>query len=279
MARDQIDAQLRASGWDVQNKNSIDPTKGSGQAIWEYNTDSGPADYVLFVDRKAIGVIEAKKETLGQNITTVEDQTKDYAVAKLKWIQHSGKPLPFLYEATGVITRFTDQRDPKPRSREIFTFHRPETLRELLSQEKSLRARLLDLPPLDPANLRDCQITAITELEKSLKLAKPRALVQMATGSGKTFTAITSIYRLLKHAKAKRVLFLVDTRNLGEQAEQEFLAYKPSDDNRKFTELYTVQRLTSSHVPKDAEVCISTIQRMYSILQGKEFEMQRIIGP
>jgi type I restriction enzyme R subunit len=125
---------------------------------------------------------------------------------------------------------------------------------------------------LDPANLRDCQVTAITELEKSLKLAKPRALVQMATGSGKTFTAITSIYRLLKHAKAKRVLFLVDTRNLGEQAEQEFLAYQPSDDNRKFTELYTVQRLNSSHVPKDAQVCISTIQRMYSILQGKELD-------
>jgi type I restriction enzyme, R subunit len=271
-ARDRIDAQLRASGWTVQDKNAFNPNEGEGQAVREYTTDSGPADYVLFLDRKAVGVIEAKKETLGHNITTVEDQTKDYAGAKLKWVQHTGVPLPFLYEATGILTRFTDQRDPKPRSREVFTFHRPETLREFLSQEKSLRARLLDLPVLDPANLRECQITAITELEKSLKLAKPRALVQMATGSGKTFTAITSIYRLLKHAKVKRVLFLVDTRNLGEQAEQEFLAYQPSDDNRKFTELYTVQRLTSSHVPKDAEVCISTIQRMYSILQGKELD-------
>ncbi len=272
IARDQIDSQLRASGWSVQDKDSYHPLEGAGQAVREYTTDSGPADYVLFVDRKPVGVIETKKETLGQNITTVEDQTKDYADAKLKWVQHTGVPLPFLYEATGVLTRFTDQRDPKPRSREVFSFHRPETLRELLSQEKSLRSRLLDLPSLAPANLRDCQITAITELEKSLKLAKPRALVQMATGSGKTFTAITSIYRLLKRARVKRVLFLVDTRNLGEQAEQEFLAYQPSDDNRKFTELYTVQRLTSSHVPKDAEVCISTIQRMYSILQGKELD-------
>jgi type I restriction enzyme R subunit len=271
-ARDQIDAQLRASGWAIQEKDAIDFNAGEGQAVREYTTDTGPADYVLFVDKKPVGVIEAKKETLGHNITTVEDQTKDYSIAKLKWGQHTGQPLSFLYEATGVLTRFTDQRDPKSRSREVFTFHRPETLRELLSQEKSLRSRLLDLPPLNPSGLRDCQITAITEMDKSLKLAKPRALVQMATGSGKTFTAITSIYRLLKHAKVKRVLFLVDTRNLGEQAEQEFLAYQPSDDNRKFTELYTVQRLNSSHVPKDAEVCISTIQRMYSILQGKELD-------
>ena len=273
LARDQIDAQLRATGWAVQSKDAINFAEGLGQAVREYTTDSGPADYVLFLDRKPVGVIEAKKESLGQNITTVEDQTKDYSIAKLKWVQHTGVPLPFLYEATGVITRFTDQRDPKPRSREVFTFHRPETLRECLTQEKSLRARLLDLPVLDPTSLRDCQITAITALDKSLKLAKPRALVQMATGSGKTFTAITSVYRLLKHAKVKRVLFLVDTRNLGEQAEQEFLAYQPSDDNRKFTELYNVQRLNSSHVPKDTEVCISTIQRMYSILQGKELDV------
>lgn len=282
IARDRIDEQLRTSGWTIQDKTAIDFNVGEGQAIREYTTDCGPADYVLFVDRKPVGVIEAKKESLGQNITIVEAQTKDYAEAKLKWVQNSGEALPFLYEATGVLTRFTDQRDPKPRSREIFSFHRPETLREVLAQGRSLRDRLHDLPTGDlllPAGqmdqtsrLRDCQITAITELEESFKKAKPRALVQMATGSGKTYTAITAIYRLLKHAKAKRILFLVDTRNLGEQAEQEFIAYSPSDDNRKFTELYTVQRLTSSHVPSDAQVCISTIQRMYSILQGKDLD-------
>jgi type I restriction enzyme R subunit len=272
IARDKIDSQLRAAGWVVQGKNAIDFTAGEGQAVREYQTDTGPADYVLFIDKKPVGVIEAKKETLGQNITTVEEQTVNYAASKLKWIQNSGQALPFLYEATGVLTRFTDQRDPKPRSREIFSFQQPATLREFLTQEKPLRARLHDLPALDPTGLRDCQITAITALEKSFKLAKPRALVQMATGSGKTFTAITSIYRLLKFAKAKRILFLVDTRNLGEQAEQEFLAYQPNDDNRKFTELYSVQRLSSSHVPSDAQVCISTIQRMYSILQGKELD-------
>ncbi|MCB1234048.1 MAG: DEAD/DEAH box helicase family protein [Verrucomicrobiae bacterium] len=273
IARDRIDAQLREAGWVVQDKTAINFSAGLGIAIREYTTDCGPADYVLFIDGKPVGVIEAKKETVGQNITTVEDQTEGYAAAELKWIQNTGAPLPFLYEATGVITRFTDQRDPKPRSREVFSFHRPETLRDWLAAEKSLRCRLAeDLPALDPTGLRGCQIKAITNLEVSLARAKPRALVQMATGSGKTFTAITSVYRLLKHARVKRVLFLVDTRNLGEQAEQEFMAYTPSDDNRKFTELYNVQRLSSSHVPSDAEVCISTIQRMYSILQEKELD-------
>ncbi len=277
VARDKIDAQLAASGWAVQDKTAINFNAGLGQAVREYTTDTGPADYVLFVDAKPVGVIEAKREELGHNITAVEDQTEGYASAKLKWVQNSGIPLPFLYEATGVITRFTDQRDPKPRSREVFQFHRPETLRESLAGSgepgrttaRSLRARLHDIPTLDPTGLRDCQTSAITRLEASLKKAHPRALIQMATGAGKTFTAITSIYRLLKHARVRRVLFLVDTRNLGEQAEQEFLAYTPNDDNRKFTELYSVQRLASSHVPEDAQVCISTIQRMYSILQGK----------
>ena len=281
IARDAIDAQLRSSGWAVQSKDAIDFNSGQGQAVREYSTDTGPADYVLFVDGKPVGVIEAKKETLGHNITTVEEQTAEYGSAKLRYIQSTGIPLPFLYEATGVITRFTDQRDPKPRSREVFAFHRPETLRAWLGPAsaaapgqpaRSLRARLHDLPALDPAGLRACQIEAITKLDASLQAAKPRALVQMATGSGKTFTAITSIYRLLKHARVRRVLFLVDTRNLGEQAEQEFLAFTPNDDNRKFTELYTVTRLASSHLPTDAEVYISTIQRMYSLLQGEPLD-------
>ena len=139
-------------------------------------------------------------------------------------------------------------------------------------KEKSLRGHLLDLPPLDHEGLRKCQIIAIEKLEESFKKDKPRALIQMATGSGKTFTAITSIYRLLKHADAKRVLFLVDTKNLGEQAEQEFMKFIPNDDNRKFTELYTARRLSSRYVPKDAQVCISTIQRMYSILKDEELD-------
>ena len=270
-ARDNIDAMLGQAGWLVQDKKKIDFSAGSGIAVREYQTDVGPADYVLFIDKKPAGVVEAKPERWGEKITTVEEQSAAYAAAKLKWVNNS-EPLPFVYESTGVLTRSTDGRDPKPRSREVFSFPRPETMRDWLAQPASLRSRLQGLPGLDPTGLRACQIGAIEKLEASFKDDRPRALIQMATGSGKTYTAITSIYRLLKHADAKRILFLVDTRNLGEQAEQEFMAYVPSDDNRKFTELYNVQRLTSSFVARDSQVCISTIQRMYSILKDQEMD-------
>ena len=251
-ARDNIDALLMQSGWVVQPSKKINLLVGSGQAVREYQTDVGPADYVLFVDKKAVGVIEAKREEEGQRLTAHESQTEGYATAKLKWVNNK-EPLPFLYESTGIITRFTDGRDPKPRSREVFSFHRPETLKEWIAQGDSLRQRLQHLPPLNPnqqpayeLRLRDCQETAIANLEASFKADRPRALIQMATGAGKTYTAITSIYRLLKYAQGKRILFLVDTKNLGEQAEQEMMSYVPIDDNRKFTELYNVQRLKSS---------------------------------
>jgi type I restriction enzyme R subunit len=271
IARDQIDARLAEAGWHVQTMKTLDWSAGQGVAVREYQTDTGPADYVLFVDQKAAGVIEAKPNDWGHKITTVEGQSAGYAEAKLKWVNNK-KPLPFVYESTGVITRFTDRRDPKPRSREVFTFHRPETMAEWLSKAKSLRTRLHDIPALDSTGLRDCQISAIQNLEKSFREDRPRALVQMATGSGKTFTAITSVYRLLKFADAKRVLFLVDTKNLGEQAEQEFMSYVPNDDNRKFTELYNVQRLKSPFIAGSSQVCISTIQRMYAILKDEPLD-------
>ena len=270
-ARDVIDAKLSQAGWAVQDKDRIDFNASAGIAVREYQTDIGPADYVLFIHKKPVGVIEAKPEHLGQKITTVEKQSGDYATAKLKWVNNS-EPLPFVYESTAVLTRFTDGRDPKPRSREVFNFPRPETMRDWLAQPASLRSRFQKLSVLDTQGLRGCQVDAIEKLEASFKDNRPRALIQMATGSGKTYTAITSIYRLFKHADARRVLFLVDTRNLGEQAEQEFMAYVPNDDNRKFTELYNVQRLKSSFVAQDSQVCISTIQRMYSLLKDRELD-------
>ena len=270
LARDRIDQKLRLAGWIIQDKTRIDFSAGLGIAVKEYLTEVGPADYVLFVDRKPIGLIEAKREEEGQNITVVEDQSNDYAASKLKHIDN--EPLSYIYESTGVITRFTNAKDPKPRSKNIFSFHRPETIKQHLKNEKTLRSRLFDFPTLNKENLRDCQFSAIRNLETSFEENRPRALIQMATGAGKTFTAISSIYRLLEYADAKRILFLVDTKNLGEQAEQEFMAYIPPNENRTFTELYTVQRLTSSFVNPDAHVCISTIQRLYSILKGEELD-------
>lgn len=270
-ARDLIDQKLISSGWIVQDKKRINFSAGLGVAVREYQTAVGPADYVLFIEGKAVGIIEAKPDDWGQNITVVEEQSAGYASSTLKYVNNT-QPLRFTYESTGVITRFTDGHDPKPRSREVFSFHRPDTLQEWCQQTESFRTRLQHMPPLNNNGLRDCQITAITNLETSLKADKPRALVQMATGSGKTFTAVTSSYRLLKHANAKRILFLVDTKNLGEQAEQEFMSFLPNDDNRKFSELYSVQRLKSSFVAKDAQVCISTIQRMYSLLKDEPLD-------
>jgi type I restriction enzyme R subunit len=270
IARDRIDAALLQCGWIIQDKSTINLSAGLGVAVREYQTNVVHADYVLFVNKKPIGIIEAKREEEGHRLSVHEEQTEGYATAKLKYVEN--QQILFGYESTGDLIHFTDYRDPKPRARNVFTFHRPETFLEYSKQPKSLRAALQDIPALPIAGLRDCQITAINNLEASFKQAKPKALIQMATGSGKTFTAITFIYRLLKYAKAKRILFLVDTKNLGEQAEQEFMSYVPNDDNRKFTELYGITRLKSSFIPADNQVYISTIQRMYSLLKGTELD-------
>lgn len=270
IARDKIDTMLREAGWLVQSKNEVDLGASRGVAVREYQAASGFADYVLFVNRKPVGIIEAKKEDEGHKLTAAEDQAVEYANAKLKYLNND--PLPFVFESTGIVTRFRDLRDPKPRGRNIFWFYKPETLAEWLQKDKSLRSRLLSIPSLNEAELRPAQIKAIKNLEVSFKKNRPKALIQMATGAGKTFTAATFVYRLLEHAKAKRILFLVDTKNLGEQAEQEFMAFQPNESNRKFTELYNVQRLTSSYIASDSQVCISTIQRMYAILKGEELD-------
>jgi type I restriction enzyme R subunit len=270
-ARQLIDAKLANAGWQVQDAKRPDLGAGRGVALREYPTDTGPADYVLFVDKQPLGVIEAKRDEEGHRLSAHEPQTGRYATATLKW-RKDAAPLRFLHESTGQILWFTDGADPAPRARELFHFLRPETLAEWAAQPQTLRQRLQQLPELPTRGLRDCQISAVTGLERSLAQNKPRALIHMATGAGKTFTAITAAYRLLKFGGAKRILFLVDTRNLGKQAHQEFMAYTPPDDARKFTELYNVQRLSSSRIDPHAQVCISTIQRMYSTLSGTELD-------
>ena len=270
IARDKIDMLLKQSGWTVQEFKYMNLSVAKGIAVKEYRTEVGPADFVLFIDGDPIGIIEAKRKEEGSHLSAHEQQLELYIQSKLKYRERADTK--FGYLSTGEITYFVDYRDPDPRSREIFSFHRPETLDEMLRMVRSLRDRLQDLPGLETQGLRECQINAIINLEDSLKNNKPKALIQMATGAGKTYTAITFIYRLLKFAKAKRVLFLVDTRNLGEQAEGEFLNYTPNDSNRKFPELYGVTRLKSSFIPPDNQVYISTIQRMYSILRGTELD-------
>lgn len=270
-ARDRIDRTLKAAGWVVTDRCDLDWKLGPGIAVREYPTEIGPADYVLFAERQPLGVIEAKREEEGHRLSVHESQAQFYAQSGLKWMADC-QPLPFVYESNGIVIRFTDMRDPQPRSRPVFAFHRPEELARLLGQSKTLRQRFFDLPELPADRLRACQVRAISRLERSFQENRPRALVQMATGSGKTYTAITFIYRLLKFVDARRILFLVDTKNLGEQAEAEFRRYIPADDNRIFTELYNVCRLNSAYAPPDSQVCISTIQRIYSILSGETLD-------
>lgn len=268
-ARKVIDEKLIASGWIVQDVKKLNPNAAVGVAVREFPTDTGPVDYALFVNGTPIGVVEAKKSEEGENITTVEGQSSRYANSTFKWIKYEYK-IRFAYEATDKLTRFTDYNDVKYRSRTVFSFHKPENLAALIRQKDTIRNNMKHFPEFDGTGFRDCQITAINNLDKSLSENKPRALVQMATGAGKTFTAITAAYRMLKYGKMNRILFLVDTKSLGEQAEREFLAYRPNDDNRSFSEIYGVRRLKSSYIPSDVQICISTIQRMYSILSGEE---------
>lgn len=266
-ARREIDADLISAGWLVQDRDDVDLTAGRGIAVREFRMKSGFgfADYLLYLDRKAIGAVEAKAEG---TLTGVEPQSAKYASGLPDNLPALARPLPFLFESNGSVTYFTNGRDPAPRSRQLFNFPRPETLAELIEQPEQLRARLKDLPPLDETRLWSVQVQAIHNLERSFAKANPRALIQMATGSGKTFAAVNVAYRLLKFGGAKRILFLVDRSNLGKQAEDEFANFEPPDDPRKFPQLYTVQRLKSNSINPAAKVVITTIQRLYSMLKG-----------
>lgn len=270
-ARIVIDEKLEKSGWTIQDMKKLNLTAAIGVAVREFPTSTGPVDYALFIDGKPVGVIEAKKSESGENITVVEGQSARYAHSTFKWVQQEYR-IRFAYEATDKLVRFTDYDDIKSRSRTVFSFHRPETLKALLAAPDTIRNNMKQFPPLDETGFRKCQIKAINNLDTSFADNRPKALVQMATGAGKTFTAITAAYRLLKYGRMNRILFLVDTKSLGEQAEREFLAYIPNDDPRNFSQLYGVRRLKNSYIPNDVQICISTIQRMYSILKGEELD-------
>ncbi len=266
-ARIVIDAKLVDAGWIVQNREDLDLTAGNGIAVREFPMKSGHgfADYLLYIDRKACGAVEAKA---AGTLSGVEAQSAKYSLGLPDNLPAHHRPLPFLFESNGKVIYFTNGLDPKPRSRQVFNFPRPATVAEWLDEPSTLRARFLELPPVDVTGLWKKQITAITMLDESLKAARPRALIQMATGSGKTFTAANAAYRLLKFGGAKRVLFLVDRGILGKQTEDEFANFTPPDDTRKFPTLYTVQRLKNNSVNPAAKVVITTIQRLYSMLKG-----------
>src|SRR6266851_2172005 len=273
-ARQTIDRLLTDAGWLIQSRDETNINAARGIAIREFPLKSGygEADYLLYVDGVPSGVVEAKKE--GATLSGYEIQTEKYSVGLPPELKPARKPLPFCYQSTGIETRFTNLIDSDARSRPVFSFHRPETFAEWLAQEakapgSNLRAHLKQLPPLIEEGLWPPQIRAIKGLEKSLVEGRPRALIQMATGSGKTFTACNACYRLIKHAGARRILFLVDRRTLGQQTKKEFEMFSTPEEHRKFTELYNVQHLQANKLDPVAKVSITTIQRLYSMLQGQ----------
>ncbi len=274
-ARVQIDKQLAAAGWVVQSQQALNLGAGPGVAVREFTLEKphGRVDYLLFLNGQPAGVIEAKPE--GTPLVEVERQSGKYVDGLPEWMKPAVYPLPFIYESTGAETRFTSGYDPEARSRRMFTFHRPETLTEWVRQIAdnpglpTFRARLRAMPPLDERGLWGKQAEAIRNLEQSLAEDRPRSLIQMATGSGKTFTAASLCYRLIKHADAKRILFLVDRSNLGKQAKLEFDKFTIHETQRKFPAEYNVQHLTHNATDTTSRVCISTIQRIFSILKGE----------
>ena len=269
-ARKRIDEQLIAAGWLIQDRDELNRTAGTGIAVREYPLAAGLCDYLLIVEGRACGVIEAKPA--GTTLSGVAEQTSTYQAGIPQALARWTDPLRFDYEATGEETLFSDAADPQRRSRRVFAFHRPETLLAWLRAKSSLRSRLQTMPTLDPFGLRACQVEAIGGIETSLKADRPRALVRMATGAGKTFTAATLSYRLLAHADASRILFLVARNNLGRQTLKEFQQYRPPGTGRLFTELYNAQRLGPAGLDPSAKIVISTIQRVFAQLTGTELD-------
>lgn len=280
-ARVLIDQQLAAAGWAVQDKRDLNLFAAQGVAVRESTMAAGHgrADYLLYIDKSAVGVIEAKPQ--GTPLSGVEWQSAMYAEGlppevRLKALTVGGR-LPFVFEASGSETHFTNGYDPDPRARRLFAFPKPATLARTLRdaeadpQAPTWRGKVRTLPELDVAPLRPAQIDAILGVERSLAEQRfKRSLVQMATGAGKTYMAVTQSYRLLKHGGFNRVLFLVDRNNLADQTLAEFQNYRAPDDGRRFTEIYNVDKLSSAGMLGSSNVVISTIQRVFKSLQGEE---------
>ncbi|OBF18536.1 DEAD/DEAH box helicase family protein [Mycobacterium sp. ACS4331] len=280
-ARKLIDAQLTQAGWVVQDKKDLNLFAAQGVAVREVvmKPGHGRVDYLLYVDKAVVGVIEAKP--VGTPLSGVEWQSAMYADGLPADVRIAAKTrdgrLPFVFEASGVETHFTNGFDPDPRARLIFNVPRPETLARHLREAETnpdnptWRAKVRKLPALDTDALRPAQIEAINGVEQSLANQQcDRSLVQMATGAGKTFTAVTQSYRLLKHGGFERILFLVDRNNLADQTLGEFQNYRTPDDGRRFTELYNVNKLSSVGLLGSTKVTISTIQRVFRFIKAGE---------
>jgi type I restriction enzyme R subunit len=277
-ARQKIDADLISAGWLVQSLEERNLSAGVGVAVREVTMGDGRVDYLLYVNQKIVGVIEAKPA--GTTLAEVHLQAMRYASSltagqKLNAVLAKGV-LPFVYEASSTELYFSNHFDPEPASRSIFNFQKPETLAAIIRAEDPVtgkggwRSQIATMPGTQGYDLRPASERAIHNIENWLQTdGRSRALVQMATGAGKTRMAVTEIYRLLKFGGFKRVLFLVDRNNLGDQTKREFDNFDTPDDGRKFSAIYPVEQLSASGAADSSKVVISTIQRVWAGLKDE----------
>lgn len=265
-ARVKIDQMLEDAGWKVVDREAYSPTITAAAIREALLLNNNEADYLLFINGKAVGVLEAKREEIDVSSDKVCEQASGYTRYAPKCYPSYGSPLPFIYQSNGNTTLFLDCRDENSDYDFLNRIHSPKELVKLLGIDDSYAG----LPTLKKKGLRDCQYEAITELEYSFRAGQNRALLVLATGAGKTYTACMSAYRFLAYTPMRRVLFLVDRNNLGKQAEAEFGMFRLTETGDPFNTIYTVNRLKSNKVPTDSNVVISTIQRLFSLLTGKE---------
>jgi type I restriction enzyme R subunit len=263
-----IDKKLRQCGWEVipYVRNITIPF--NPVAVTEYPTKSGPADYILYVKQKPIAIVEAKRPSTDPYpwLSEAQRYARDFTSSPFNFGEYK---VPFIYSTNGHKIWFQDLRNVEGRSRKVFQFHTPDALLEMLSYDDSSAREFLLTVENDNVFLRYYQKDAIDAIEKALLENKRKMLVAMATGTGKTITAASLIYRLLKSRMSKRILFLVDRRELGNQAEDKFGGFEP-EIGLKLDKIYKVDNVKESEIPKSADVYICTIQRMYSILKGRE---------
>lgn len=265
-ARVKIDQMFEDAGWKVVDRDFYSPTITAAairEGLLEGNRE---ADYFLFLNGKAVGVLEAKRKEVNVASDWVSDQAVRYTRYVPKCYQAFARPLPFIYLSNGENTYFRDCRIEDSDLEEINRIHTPKEMVKMLG----INDPYAGLPTLKKKGLRDCQYEAITELENSFRAGQNRALIVLATGAGKTYTACLAAYRFLAYTPMKRILFLVDRNNLGKQAEGEFGMFRLTENGDPFNTIYTVNRLKSNKVPSDSNVVISTIQRLFSLLTGQE---------
>ena len=267
-ARIKIDQWFADAGWKVINRDDYEPTCTAvaiREGLLKGNLE---ADYFLFINGKAVGVLEAKREETDAFASKVCEQAALYAKSVPNIYQTYQNPLPFIFTSNGKELYFCDFREKDSNFKQILSIPTP---RELV-KELGIEDTFAGLPTLKKKGLRDCQYEAVTELEKSFRTDQKRALMVLATGAGKTYTACLAAYRMLSYTPMRRVLFLVDRNNLGKQAENEFGTFRLTENGDAFNTIFTVNRLRSSSIPSDSNVVISTIQRLFSFLKGEDIE-------